>query len=127
LLQLHKALVDSERISYEQTMGPIPSPNHFLHLLTTDPWFVTPGMGVLPIQFKDGQGAADLGLKGDERFDLMGLENGIIPQQDLTLVIRRADGSSQNVAVKLRLDTPIEIEYYQAGGILPYVLNQLLA
>ena len=85
------------------------------------------GMGVLPIQFKDGQGAADLGLKGDERFDLMGLENGITPQQDLTLVIKRADGSSQNVAVKLRLDTPIEIEYYQAGGILPYVLNQLLA
>ena len=85
------------------------------------------GMGVLPIQFKDGQGAADLGLKGDERYDLMGLENGISPQQDLTLVIKRADGSSQNVAVKLRLDTPIEIEYYQAGGILPYVLNQLLA
>jgi aconitate hydratase len=85
------------------------------------------GMGVLPIQFKDGQGAADLGLKGDERFDLMGLENGITPQQDLSLVIKRADGSSQNVAMKLRLDTPIEIEYYQAGGILPYVLNQLLA
>ena len=85
------------------------------------------GMGVLPIQFKDGQGAADLGLKGDESFDLLGLENGITPQQDLTLVIKRADGSSQNVAVKLRLDTPIEIEYYQAGGILPYVLNQLLA
>ncbi len=85
------------------------------------------GMGVLPIQFKEGQGAADLGLRGDESFDLLGLENGIVPQQDLTLVINRADGSSQNVVVKLRLDTPIEIEYYQAGGILPYVLNQLLA
>ncbi|MEW5789856.1 MAG: aconitate hydratase AcnA [Pseudomonadota bacterium] len=85
------------------------------------------GMGVLPLQFKDGTGAADLGLKGDESFDLMGLENGITPQQDLTLVIKRADGSSQNVPVKLRLDTPIEIEYYQAGGILPYVLDQLLA
>ncbi len=85
------------------------------------------GMGVLPLQFKDGTGAADLGLKGDEAFDLVGLENGITPQQDLTLVIKRADGSSQNVPVKLRLDTPIEIEYYQAGGILPYVLNQLLA
>ncbi len=85
------------------------------------------GMGVLPIQFKDGMGAADLGLTGAESFDLMGLENGIVPQQDLTLVIKRADGSSQNVPVKLRLDTPIEIEYYQAGGILPYVLNQLLA
>ena len=85
------------------------------------------GMGVLPIQFQEGQGAADLGLRGDESFDLLGLENGIVAQQDLTLVINRADGSSQNVAVKLRLDTPIEIEYYQAGGILPYVLNQLLA
>ena len=84
------------------------------------------GMGVLPIQFKDGQGAADFNLDGSERFDLLGLENGITPQQDVTLAIRRADGSSQNVAVKLRLDTPIEIEYFQAGGILPYVLAQLL-
>ena len=85
------------------------------------------GMGVLPIQFKDGTDAASLGLKGDENFDLVGLENGITPQQDLTLVIKRGDGSSQNVPVKLRLDTPIEIEYFQAGGILPYVLKQLLA
>ncbi|MDP2834976.1 MAG: aconitate hydratase AcnA [Pseudomonadota bacterium] len=84
------------------------------------------GMGVLPIQFKDGQGAADFNLDGSESFDLVGLENGITPQQDVTLVIRRADGSSRNVAVKLRLDTPIEIEYFQAGGILPYVLKQLL-
>jgi aconitate hydratase len=84
-------------------------------------------MGVLPLQFKDGMDAASLGLKGDESFDLTGLENGITPQQDLTLVVRRADGSSQNVPLKLRLDTPIEIEYYRSGGILPYVLNQLLA
>jgi aconitate hydratase len=84
------------------------------------------GMGVLPIQFKDGQGAADFNLDGSESFDLVGLENGITPQQDVTLVIRRADGSSQNVSVKLRLDTPIEIEYFQAGGILPFVLAQLL-
>ncbi len=84
------------------------------------------GMGVLPIQFKDGQGAADFNLDGSESFDLLGLENGITPQQDVALVIHRADGSSQNVAVKLRLDTPIEIEYFQAGGILPYVLKQLL-
>jgi aconitate hydratase len=84
------------------------------------------GMGVLPIQFKDGQGAGDFNLDGSETFDLVGLENGITPQQDVTLVIKRADGSSQNVSVKLRLDTPIEIEYFQAGGILPYVLKQLL-
>jgi aconitate hydratase len=85
------------------------------------------GMGVLPLQFKDGQGATDLHLAGNESFDLVGLENGITPQQDLTLVISRADGTRQNVAVKLRLDTPIEIEYFQSGGILPYVLDQLLA
>jgi aconitate hydratase len=85
------------------------------------------GMGVLPLQFKDGQGAADLHLAGNESFDLVGLENGITPQQDLTLVISRTDGTRQNVAVKLRLDTPIEIEYFQSGGILPYVLDQLLA
>jgi aconitate hydratase len=84
------------------------------------------GMGVLPIQFKDGQGAADFNLDGSESFDLVGLENGITPQQDVTLVIQRTDGSSQNVSVKLRLDTPIEIEYFQAGGILPFVLAQLL-
>jgi len=85
------------------------------------------GMGVLPIQFKEGQDAATLGLNGSESFDLVGLESGITPQQDLTLVIHRPDGSSQPVPVKLRLDTPIEIEYFQAGGILPYVLGQLLA
>lgn len=85
------------------------------------------GMGVLPLQFKDGADAASLGLKGDESFDLVGLEDGITPQQDVTLVIRRADGSSQNVPLKLRLDTPIEVEYYHAGGILPFVLGQLLA
>jgi aconitate hydratase len=84
------------------------------------------GMGVLPIQFKDGLGAGDLNLNGTESFDLVGLENGIIPQQDLTLVIKRADGSTQNVSVKLRLDTPIEIEYFQAGGILPYVFRQIV-
>jgi aconitate hydratase len=84
------------------------------------------GMGVLPLQFKDGMDAASLGLKGDETFDLVGLENGITPQQDLTLVIHRADGGSQNAPLKLRLDTPIEIEYFQAGGILPFVLKQLL-
>ncbi len=85
------------------------------------------GMGVLPIQFLEGTDAKSLNLDGSETFDLMGLENGITPQQDLTLVIKRKDGSSQNVALKLRLDTPIEIEYFQAGGILPYVLGQLLA
>ena len=83
------------------------------------------GMGVLPIQFKEG--APDLNLDGSESFDLVGLEQGITPQQDVTLVVHRADGSTQDIVVKLRLDTPIEIEYFQSGGILPYVLKQLLA
>ncbi len=85
------------------------------------------GMGVLPLQFEGGLDAAGLGLTGAESFDLIGLENGITPQQDVTLVIKRADGASQKVPLRLRLDTAIEVEYYLSGGILPYVLKQLLA
>ncbi len=84
------------------------------------------GMGVLPLQFMPGTDAASLGLTGTETFELQGLEQGISPQQDLTLVIHRSNGQRQNVPLKLRLDTPIEIEYYQSGGILPYVLQHLL-
>ncbi len=85
------------------------------------------GMGVLPLQFMPGEDAATLGLNGSETFDLVGLEDGIRPQQALTLVIHRANGASQRVTLKLRLDTPIEIEYYLAGGILPFVLQHLLS
>ena len=85
------------------------------------------GMGVLPMQFKAGADAASLGLKGDERFDIVGLENGINPQQDVTLVIHRTDGSRAEASLRLRLDTPIEVAYFRAGGILPFVLDQLLA
>jgi aconitate hydratase len=85
------------------------------------------GMGVLPCQFKDGMGADTLKLDGSETFDLIGLEQGITPQQDVTLVIHRADGTTDSTAVKLRIDTPIEVDYYQSGGILPFVLAQLLA
>ncbi|ODV09524.1 MAG: aconitate hydratase [Thiobacillus sp. SCN 64-317] len=84
------------------------------------------GMGVLPCQFKDGVDAATLKLDGSESFDLEGTESGIVPQQDVTLVIHRANGSSERVALKLRIDTPIEVEYYNKGGILPFVLDQLL-
>ncbi len=84
------------------------------------------GMGVLPCQFKDGVDAATLKLDGSETFDLEGIETGIVPQQDVTLVIHRADGKSERVAVKLRIDTPIEVEYYNKGGILPFVLEQLV-
>ena len=84
------------------------------------------GMGVLPCQFKDGTDAATLKLDGSETFDLEGFENGIVPQQDVTLIVRRADGKSERVPLKLRIDTPIEVEYYNKGGILPFVLEQLL-
>ena len=84
------------------------------------------GMGVLPCQFKDGVDAASLKLDGSETFDLVGIETGITPQQDVTLVIHRAGGNVERVAVKLRIDTPIEVEYYNKGGILPFVLEQLV-
>ncbi|MEW6133590.1 MAG: aconitate hydratase [Pseudomonadota bacterium] len=84
------------------------------------------GMGVLPCQFKDGVDAASLKLDGSETFDLEGIESGITPQQDVTLVIHRANGMVERVALKLRIDTPIEVEYYDKGGILPFVLEQLL-
>ena len=85
------------------------------------------GMGVLPCQFKDEVNAASLGLDGTETFDLLGLENGVRPLQDVTLVVHRANGAKEEVPVTLRIDTPIELDYYQHGGILPYVLRQLLA
>jgi len=85
------------------------------------------GMGVLPLQFKGSDSAQSLGIVGNETFDIEGLEGGIRPQQDATLVVRRADGSQQRVPVLLRIDTPIEVDYYRHGGILPFVLRQLLA
>lgn len=84
------------------------------------------GMGVLPCQFKDGTNAQSLQLDGTETFDLVGLEGGVKPQQDVTLVIHRTSGESTEVPLTLRIDTPIEIDYYLHGGILPYVLRQLI-
>jgi len=85
------------------------------------------GMGVLPLQFKEGTTAQTLKLDGTETYDIVGLDANIKPQQDLTLKITRKDGSVENVNVRCRIDTPIEIDYYQHGGILPYVLRQLVA
>jgi aconitate hydratase len=86
------------------------------------------GMGVLPCQFKEGTNAQTLELDGTEVYDLVGLQEGEVrPQQDLTLRIRRRDGRVDEVPVTLRIDTPIEVEYYRHGGILPYVLRQLIA
>jgi aconitate hydratase len=85
------------------------------------------GMGVLPLQFKDGTTAQTLKLDGTEAYDIVGLDANIKPQQDLTLKITRKTGEVENVNVRCRIDTPIEIDYYQHGGILPYVLRQLVA
>jgi len=85
------------------------------------------GMGVLPCQFKGDDSATSLGIRGDEEFDLTGVAKGIRPQMDVELTVRRKDGSTQKVPLLLRIDTPIEVDYYLHGGILPFVLRELLA
>ncbi|BDT60305.1 aconitate hydratase [Massilia varians] len=85
------------------------------------------GMGVLPLQFIGNDSVESLGITGKETYDLKGLEGEIKPQQLATLVIHREGGESQEVQVLLRIDTPIEVDYYKHGGILPFVLRQLLA
>jgi aconitate hydratase len=84
------------------------------------------GMGVLPLQFPDGTSAQSLGLDGSEIFSIIGLSNAIKPGQTVTLE-KGKDREKRSVPVKLRIDTPIEIDYYRHGGILPFVLRQLLA
>ncbi|MBI2949301.1 MAG: aconitate hydratase AcnA, partial [Verrucomicrobia bacterium] len=85
------------------------------------------GMGVLPLQFKDGLSAATLKLEGTETYDVVGLGSALKPQQDLKLRVTRSNGTVEEHSVRCRIDTPIEIEYFQHGGILPYVLRQLLS
>jgi aconitate hydratase len=85
------------------------------------------GMGVLPLQFIGDNSAESLGIKGDEIFDILGLESSLKPQQKLLLVIHGNNGSRREVPVLLRIDTPIEVDYYRHGGILPYVLRELLS
>src|SRR5438132_10244457 len=84
------------------------------------------GMGVLPLQFLDGVTAQSLGLDGSQTFSIGGLSDAIQPGQRLTLEIQSKDGEKRYVPVKLRIDTPIEIDYYRHGGILPFVLRQLV-
>ena len=85
------------------------------------------GMGVLPLQFKDGASVQTLRLDGTETYDVLGLDDQLKPRQDLTLRITRSNGQVEDVAVACRIDTPVEIDYYRHGGILPYVLRQLAA
>ena len=83
------------------------------------------GMGVLPLQFKPGTSWQSLGLTGNETIDVVP-DADLTPQSDAQLIITRADGSRSTHTVLLRIDTPVEVDYYRAGGILPFVLRQLL-
>lgn len=85
------------------------------------------GMGVLPLQFPDGVNAKTLKLDGSELFSIGDLSKGIEPRQQVELEIHRKDGKTEKVPLILRIDTPIEIDYYRHRGILPFVLRQLLA
>ncbi len=84
------------------------------------------GLGVLPLQFRSGQDARTLGLDGSEQFDLLGIENGVEPAQEVVLKVTRKDGTTEEVVLLARIDTSIEANYFRQGGILPYVLNDLL-
>ncbi|MBT3552250.1 MAG: aconitate hydratase AcnA [Rhodospirillaceae bacterium] len=85
------------------------------------------GMGILPLQFKDGTTRKTLGLDGTEVFDITGIKDGIDPRMDVACRITRADGSSEDIALLCRIDTADEVEYYRHGGILQYVLRRLKA
>ncbi|MBI1205933.1 MAG: aconitate hydratase AcnA [Azospirillum sp.] len=84
------------------------------------------GMGLLPLQFKDGKTRHDLKLDGSETFDVTGVESGITPRMNVTLTIRRTDGSTETLSLMCRIDTLDEVEYYRHGGILQYVLRNMM-
>jgi aconitate hydratase len=84
------------------------------------------GMGVLPCQFKEGTDASTLKLDGTETFSLTGFAANLAPRMEATLTIKRKSGAVDQVQVIVRIDTPIEVEYYKHGGILPFVLRQIL-
>jgi aconitate hydratase len=85
------------------------------------------GMGVLPLQFHDGTSVQSVQLDGSETYGVLGLNDQIRPQQELTLKITRSGGQTETVPVRCRIDTPVEIDYYRHGGILPFILRQLIA
>ncbi|MXR37832.1 aconitate hydratase AcnA [Craterilacuibacter sinensis] len=85
------------------------------------------GMGVLPLQFTGDDSWQSLGIQGDESFTIEGIAQGLAPQQMLSLIMTRPDGSSAHIPLRCRIDTPIEVDYYRAGGILPFVLRGLLS
>jgi aconitate hydratase len=85
------------------------------------------GMGVLPLQFPEGTNARSLKLDGSETFSVTGLSDEVRPRQKVRFGIKRKDGQTEEIDAILRIDTPIEVDYYRHGGILPYVLRELLS
>ena len=85
------------------------------------------GMGILPLQYLPGQTAETLGLTGFETFDIDGIASGLKPGQTLTIQVHGEDGATKTIEAIARIDTPYEIQYYRHGGILQFVLRQLLA
>jgi aconitate hydratase len=82
-------------------------------------------MGVLPLQFKEGENVQSLGLKGDETFDVLGLNDNLKPRQEITVTATAPDGSKKEFKVLNRIDTAVEVDYYRNGGILHTVLRKL--
>jgi aconitate hydratase len=83
------------------------------------------GMGVLPLQFKENDSVEKLGITGDETYEILGMDS-LKPQQDMILVVTAKDGKKRKVTLLSRIDTSIEVDYFKHGGILPYVLRELL-
>jgi aconitate hydratase len=84
-------------------------------------------MGVLPCQFAPGENAATWNLTGDELFDLVGIEDATKPRQNVVLFVHRRNGAVDRISLTLRLDTPTEVDFARQGGIMPYVLSELVA
>jgi aconitate hydratase len=85
------------------------------------------GMGVLPLEFAPGTTVSGLGLDGTEAFDILGLSAGLAPGLPVTMQVRRADGRAETVALRCRLDTRVEVEWLESGGILPHALRSLVS
>ncbi|MEZ5502891.1 MAG: hypothetical protein R3E50_09605 [Halioglobus sp.] len=83
------------------------------------------GMGVLPLQFMPGESRRTLDLKGDETFDILGLDGELAPQQILSAVVHYPSGETRSIQLQSRLDTLVDVEYYRSGGVLTYVLNRI--
>jgi aconitate hydratase len=84
-------------------------------------------MGVLPLQFEDGEDRMTLGLTGEETYEVDGIADALVPKKRLTVRATSADGATKTFTAVCRIDTPVEVSYYTHGGILPYVLRQLVA